>query len=53
MNQGLGAQVVGVLMIGVTGVLVVGAIFQLNKPQGTIVPNASSVATTTVNDLFK
>ena len=50
---GIGSQVVGALTIGVAGLFIVAAIFQLNKNQGAGVANdATTVATTTVGNIF-
>ena len=54
MNQGgVGSQLVGGLVVGMMGVLVIAGIYQLNKPQGQLVPAGQTVATSTLSAIFK
>lgn len=54
MNQGgVGAQVVGGILVGFTGILVIAAIYQLNKQNTPLVPAASSAYNNTLSNIFK
>lgn len=46
-------SIVGAIVTLGMGVIVVGAIYQLGKSSNPIVPATESVATTTLNSLFK
>jgi hypothetical protein len=46
-------EIVGAFVTVAIGVIVVGAIYQLGKSANPIVPDATSVANTTLNSLFK
>lgn len=50
MNQGTGASIVGVLGVFAGGIIVVAAIYQLNK--GAIPSTAGSTTKAVVSDLF-
>lgn len=53
MNQGIGSQFVGGMVTAMVGVIIVAAIYQLNKPNTPLVPSATGVANNTLGALFK
>lgn len=52
-RDSIGAQIVGGIVVFGLGVLTIGAIFQLNKPNTPLVPSATSVTNTALGDIFK
>ena len=53
MNDGIGGQFVGGVFTAIMGVIVIAAIYQLNKPNTPLVPGATSVANNTLGAIFK
>ena len=53
MRDGVGSQIVGGLVVGVTGIIIIAAIFQLGKKGNPIVPTTGSAYNTTLSSLFK
>lgn len=52
-HQGNGALLIGGIVAIGMGVIVIAGIYQLNQPGGSVVPATQSVATTTLNSIFK
>lgn len=53
MRDGVGSQIVGGLVVGITGIIIIAAIFQLGQKGNPIVPATGAAYNTTLGALFK
>lgn len=53
MKDGIGGQLVGGIVVGLTGILIIAGIYQLNKKGSPIVPAAATSYQATLTSVFK